>query len=104
LFSFSRKSGDLAPFHNGSAITDFFERTSTPFIAYTGSNVTMGTMADAGVSSGAVNDAPFEDVSKFLLGMVSFLQTAPRPTAARWCAQIKVLREVPGRSRLLFGT
>jgi hypothetical protein len=64
----------------------------------------MDSMADAGVSSGAVNDAPFEDVSKFLLGTVSFLQTAPRPTAARWCVQIKVLREVPGRSMLFFGT
>ena len=94
----------MAPFHNGSAIIEFFERTSTPFFAYTGSNVTMDTMADAGVSSGAVNDAPFEDVSTFLLGTVSFLQTAPRPTAARSFVQIKVLREVPGRSMLFLGT
>ena len=61
-------------------------------------------MAEAGYSSRAMSDAAVDDVSLVLSGMVSFLQNANRPTAARWHARKKsVPRVFPGSSKLFGG-
>jgi hypothetical protein len=84
-FFYSQKSGNLAPFQNGPAITDFLKRTSTPFIACIGSNVTVDTMADAGAPSGAMNDAPCDDVSRFSVGMGNFFTQYAKTTCRAMC-------------------
>ena len=42
---------------------------------YIGSNVSMDTMTDSWDPSGALSDAPCDDVSRLLLGTGHFLQT-----------------------------
>ncbi len=75
FFSCSHKFLRFAAFYLGFAIFEFFERTSTPCISYTGSNVSMDSSTDSWDPSGALSDAPYDDVSCFLLVIGLFLRT-----------------------------
>ena len=68
-------SSVLAPDYNRPAVTESFERSLTATFGYTGSNVSMDAMTDSWDPSGALSNAPCDDVSRFLLRRGHFLQT-----------------------------
>ena len=74
-FFFLRHSLVFAPVYNRPAVTESFERIFTSNFVYTGSNVSMNSMAEAGNTSRAMSGAPCDDVSFFLLSRGSFQHT-----------------------------
>lgn len=64
-----------AVFYSCPAVTESFERIFTSNFVYTGSNVSMNSMAEAGNTSRAMSGAPCDDVSFFLLSRGSFQHT-----------------------------
>jgi hypothetical protein len=75
LFYFLRHSLVLAPVYNRPAVTESFERSFTATFVYTSSNVSMDTITDSWDPSGALRDAPCDDVSTCMLLRGHFSQT-----------------------------
>jgi hypothetical protein len=75
LFYFLRHSLVLAPVYNRPAVTESFERSFTATFVYTSLNVSMDTITDSWDPSGALRDAPCDDVSTFMLLRGHFSQT-----------------------------
>ena len=104
LFSFFRHSSDFAPVYNWSAVTESFERSFTATFVCTSSNVSMDTMVDAGASSGAMNDAPCDDVSRFLRWWLFFFTNCVRANCRAMMRAKGSKTKVTPRSRDFFRT
>ena len=76
FFLFSHQHVVSPRFHDWSTATESFERSFTSTFVCTDSNSSIDTMADLGASSGAMSDAPCDDVSRFLFETGFFFTNA----------------------------